>query len=186
MSLLVQTEASSTASSTPPLSSEEQIAVPQEDHYKSISSEDVVKLSSATSDCNILKGRSVSGRSWKVRPQKRASFLRKTKMNNLHSTSWEARQEAKRLRQAVLEQQRELQQERISAKQRKRERRLENQKRRAENEFKQAQRAAQTLNPTKVGITLKAMSKKQLRQIKKSRVDPKTGVTEYVPAYFKG
>jgi hypothetical protein len=29
------------------------------------------------------------------------------------------------------------------------------------------------------------MSKRQLRQIKKSRVNAKTGVVEYVPAYAK-
>jgi hypothetical protein len=42
--------------------------------------------------------------------------------------------------------------------------------------------AAQTLNATKVGLTLKALSKKQLRQIKKTRLNTKTGVVEYVGA----
>ena len=81
--------------------------------------------------------------------------------------------------------QKELQDERRQAKVTKRERREENQRRRAENEFRETQRAAQTLNVNKVGHTLKAMSKKQLRQIKKTRLNPKTGVVEYVSAYAK-
>ena len=67
----------------------------------------------------------------------------------------------------------------------KKERRLENERRRQENEFRNAQQSAQTLNYGKVGSTLKAMSKKQLRQVKKTRMNTKTGVVEYVPAYSK-
>lgn len=60
-----------------------------------------------------------------------------------------------------------------------RERQLEKQRRRAENELKGA--SYQVISdPTK----LKKMSKKQLRQVKKTRVN-KDGVTELVPAYAK-
>ena len=131
------------------------------------------------------KGRNVSGRTWKVRPQKRSSTLVKTKANNLAISSWEQRQALKRQRDEAKELQAELREERRQSKIRKRELRAENEKRRAENEFKQASKAAQTLNATKVGVTLKAMSKKQLRQIKKTRLNPKTGVVEYVSAYAK-
>jgi hypothetical protein len=46
-------------------------------------------------------------------------------------------------------------------------------------------KAVQALNHDRAHRTLKGMSKRQLRQIKKSRVNSKTGVVEYVPAYAK-
>lgn len=143
---------------------------------------DVVKL--CTTERNKLKGRNVSGRSWKVRPQKRASTLIKTKKNNLTST-WEERQQQRLARKEAAELQSVLREERRQAKITKKERRLENEKRRQENEFKLAQKQAQTLNFAKMSSTMKAMSKKQLRQIKKTRLNTKTGAVEYVSAYAK-
>jgi len=130
------------------------------------------------------KGRNVSGRSWKVRPQKRASSLIKTQVNN-QAKSWEQRQAAKLAQQQVKELQAELREQKRQDMLQKQERRRENEKRRAENELKAMERSVQTLNIKKIGTTLKAMSKKQLRQVKKTRVNPKTGVVEYVPAYAK-
>jgi hypothetical protein len=152
------------------------------DPDKSIFSGDILKMTNK--ERNMEKGRNVSGRTWKVRPQKRASFLVKTKVNNQVST-YEARQVMKRLKKEAVELQTELREERRQSKITKRSRREENEKRRMENEFKQANSAAQTLNSGKVGVTLKALSKKQLRQIKKSRMNTKTGVVEYVSAYAK-
>lgn len=129
-------------------------------------------------------GRNVSGRSWKMRPQKRASTLVKTKCNNLAS-DWEKKNAIKQAKSEAKELQEELKQEKLKAIQLKKERRLENEKRRAENEFKLMQKSVQTLNPNKVGVTMKAMSKKQLRNIKKTRLNTKTGVVEYVSAYAK-
>jgi hypothetical protein len=40
----------------------------------------------------------------------------------------------------------------------------------------------QRLNTEKLSTTLKTMSKKQLRQVKKTRVNATTGVVEFVPA----
>ena len=130
------------------------------------------------------KGRNASGRSWKTVPQKRASSLIKTAVNN-QSSSWERKQAEKRAKLQAAQLQRELQEQKRAAAIRKKERRLENEKRRAENEFNAIQKSVQTLNHGKVGVTLKAMSKKQLRQIKKTRMNQKTGVVEYVPAYAK-
>ena len=49
------------------------------------------------------KGRNQSGRSWKVRPQKRASTLvTKVKLNNL-SRTWDEKQDAKRARKMAKE-----------------------------------------------------------------------------------
>lgn len=130
------------------------------------------------------KGRNVSGRSWKARPQKRASSLVRTRFNN-QVKPWEERQSLKRARKETLELQKEMENERRKEALEKKERKLENEKRRAENELKNLQKSVQTLNTHKVGTTLKAMSKKQLRQIKKTRLNVKTGVVEYVPAYAK-
>jgi hypothetical protein len=141
---------------------------------------DIIEMSRQPS----TKGRNVSGRSWKVRPQKRASTLVKTKVNNRTKT-WEEKQQERLARQEALELQNELREERRQAKILKKERRSENEKRRAENEFKQAQRSSQELNAGRLKSTLKAMSKKQLRQIKKTRMNPKTGTLEFVPAYSK-
>lgn len=132
------------------------------------------------------KGRNVSGRPWKVRTQKRASSLMKTKANN-QVKSWEERQAEKRKRQEAKELQKEMLDEKRQKIEAKKERKLEQEKRRAENELKalEASKGIQKLNAKKVGVTLKALSKKQLRQIKKSRVNTRTGVVEYVPAYAK-
>jgi rRNA-processing protein CGR1 len=133
---------------------------------------------------NRTKGLNVSGRSWKVRPQKRATSLIKTKVNN-QARTWEERSLAKVARSEALELQGTLREDRRLSKITKKQRRLENETRRAENQFKNQQQWAQTLNVNKIGSKLKAMSKKQLRQIKKTRLNTKTGVVEYVPAYAK-
>jgi Cgr1 family len=147
------------------------------------------KVSAAAEESNkttqaVPKSRNVSGRGWKHGAQKRASSLVKTKFNNQAKT-WEELQAAKCARKEALELQKELLEERRKAAIEKKERRLENEKRRAENELKNMQKSVQTLNSSKVGVTLKALSKKQLRQIKKTRLNAKTGVVEYVPAYAK-
>eukprot|EP00980_Cylindrotheca_fusiformis_P017395 scaffold5395_cov126-Cylindrotheca_fusiformis.AAC.15 len=137
-----------------------------------------------TESKTVVKGRNVSGRSWKTRPQTRASKLIKTEYNGQTKT-WEERNQERQAKKEIMELQKALQEERRQAKISKKERRLENERRRAENEFKQAQRSAKALNIHKLPSKLKAMSKKQLRQIKKTRLNTKTGVVEYVQAYSK-
>ena len=132
----------------------------------------------------IPKGRNVSGRNWKVRAQKRASSLTKTRINN-NTKSFQERQALKRARQETLALQAEMAEAKRAAAVQKKERRLENERRRAENEYKNVQKSVQTLNLEKVGTTLKTMSKKQLRNIKKTRLNPKTGVVEFVSPYAK-
>jgi hypothetical protein len=127
------------------------------------------------------KGRNVSGRPWKTLQLKRAStVIVKSKL-----ITWDERQAEKRDRQAIKSLQTELKEASRKAAVLKKERRLENEQRRAENQFKSLQNSVQTLNHDKVGRTLKAMSKKQLRQVKKTRLNTKTGVVEYVSAYAK-
>ena len=132
----------------------------------------------------IPKGRNASGRSWKARPQKRASALVRTRVNN-QVKSFDERQARKRERKETLLLQKEMAEERRTEALQKKERRLENEKRRAENEYKNLQKSIQTLNTDKVGATMKTMSKKQLRQVKKTRVNTKTGVVEFVSPYAK-
>jgi hypothetical protein len=86
------------------------------------------------------KGRNVSGRSWKMRPQKRASTLIKTKTNNL-ATDWDKKQIAKLAKREAKDLQETLKEERQKELALKKERRLENEKRRAENELKVMQKS---------------------------------------------
>jgi Cgr1 family len=132
----------------------------------------------------IPKGRSVSGRTWKTSVQKRASSLIKTKINN-QSTTWETKTAEKNTRQLALQLEKEMRDTKKAGIIEKKERRLLNEKRRAENEYNTIKNAAQNLNSNKLKSTLKAMSKKQLRQIKKTRINTKTGVVEYVPMFTK-
>lgn len=131
------------------------------------------------------KGRNVSGRSWKLRPQKRASSLITKNKANGKSKSWSTKQQERTLNTEIKDAQSTLIQQRIEEKRLKRERRLENEKRRLENEYKHAKHSMQTLNAKRLGGTMKSMNKKQLRQIKKSRMNTKLGVVEFVGAYEK-
>lgn len=135
-------------------------------------------------ETEIPKGRNASGRNWKVRAQKRASSLVTSNPQNVKSKSWERKANERKLRLAIKQKQEEMKEERRQAAILKKERRLQNEKRRMENEFKVASRSAQVLGKN-VDIKLKAMSKKQLRQIKKTRFNSKTGTVEYVGAYLK-
>lgn len=134
---------------------------------------------------HAAKGRNVSGRSWKLRPQKRASSLVTKNGANNRARSWQAKQAQRLLAKEIKEAQAELVQERIADKREKRERRLENERRRMQNEYDNAKKSMQTLNVTRLGNTMKRMNKKQLRQIKKTRMNTKTGVVEFVGAYEK-
>eukprot|EP00538_Stauroneis_constricta_P012172 CAMPEP_0119568020 /NCGR_PEP_ID=MMETSP1352-20130426/37682_1 /TAXON_ID=265584 /ORGANISM="Stauroneis constricta, Strain CCMP1120" /LENGTH=154 /DNA_ID=CAMNT_0007617353 /DNA_START=81 /DNA_END=548 /DNA_ORIENTATION=- len=130
-----------------------------------IMKDDIVKLLTAEQN---KKGRNVSGRSWKIRPQKRSSLKIKSRTFTNKET-----------KQLELELKEQTKQSKIQ----KRLRREENEKRRAMNEYEQTK--VMVLNSNTAHTKLRAMSKKQLRQIKKSRVNTKTGVVEYVPLYQK-
>jgi rRNA-processing protein CGR1 len=130
----------------------------------------------------VPKGRNVSGRSWKLRAQKRATSLITKTIQNGRSTTWEKKMKEKERKRALQERERQMKEEKRQQILAKKERRLENEKRRMENEFKVASNSAQTLGKN-ADIKLKAMNKKQLRQIKKTRMNTKTGAIEFVSAY---
>ncbi|KAL7428888.1 hypothetical protein ACHAXH_005491 [Discostella pseudostelligera] len=150
---------------------------------------DILKPNSnSTLSTHVSKGRSVSGRSsWKLRPQKRASSLITHNRANARSSSWTTKAAAKSLHTEIQTVQKDMIQAQIEAKRLKHQNRLDNEKRRMENEYKQAMQNGklQVLNVKKLGTTMKNMNKKQLRQIKKSRMNSKTGVVEFVGAYEK-
>lgn len=133
---------------------------------------------------SIPKGRNVSGRTWKLIPQKRASNLITKPSQNNKSKSWDLKNTEKLARKALLEREKEMKEERRQAVVQKKERRLENETRRMENEFKAASRSAQKLGKNQ-DVKLKSMNKKQLRMIKKTRMNTKTGAVEFVGAYAK-
>ena len=136
---------------------------------------------------NPMKGRNVSGRSWKHNStqSQKASNLRTKVQGSVFSTSWEKKMQQKQRRKAMLERQNELKEEKRQAIIAKKERRLEQERRRMENEFKNASKGSKTLNANTSALKMKAMNKKQLRQIKKTRMNTKTGVVEYVSPYAK-
>jgi hypothetical protein len=132
---------------------------------------------------DIKKGQNVSGRSWKMRPQKRTSTLvTKVKSNN-RSTTWEEKEAARLRKRAVQGKEKEMREATRLGKVEKRERALEQEKRRQANEYKAT--TMQALNLEKVGQKLRTMSKKQLRMVKKTRVNSKTGQVELVDAFAK-
>ena len=139
-------------------------------------------VETASTKPEVTRGRCVSGRNWKQVATKRTSSLRTTRANN-NTKSWEERKAEKLRRKETLDLQKQLEEERVQGLRDKKARRLENEKRRAENEYENAKKSAQTLNANKLKSTIKAMSKKQLRQIKKTRVNNKTGAVEFVPLY---
>uniref|UniRef100_K3WMY0 Coiled-coil domain-containing protein 86 n=1 Tax=Globisporangium ultimum (strain ATCC 200006 / CBS 805.95 / DAOM BR144) TaxID=431595 RepID=K3WMY0_GLOUD len=123
-------------------------------------------------------GKPVSGRTWKKVEKTRFSSV-KYKGTATLSTSWEE----KMLKRAKLKELKALQDEikarRQGERDAKRQAREEKEKRRKENELKSA--SVQVISRTH---RMKTMSKKQLRNIKKTIVN-KHGVVEYVPVYSK-
>ena len=133
----------------------------------------------------IHRGRNASGRNWKNQSNSRSSTRASRTMisnNNNSKRTWEEKAAEQQRKKEIKERENEMRQAKIDAKKEKRRLREEQEKRRAENELKNMK--VQTLTKNVDG-KLKAMSKKQLRQIKKSRMNTKTGVIEYVDAYAK-
>ncbi|KAE9352511.1 hypothetical protein PF008_g5440 [Phytophthora fragariae] len=124
------------------------------------------------------RGRPVSGHVWK-KVQKTRFSSQGFKGTKVLSTTWEE----KMLKRSKLKELKDLQAEikarRQAERDAKRQAREEKEKRRKENELKSA--SVQVISHTH---RIKTMSKKQLRNIKKTIVN-KQGVVEYVPVYSK-
>ncbi|TYZ66070.1 hypothetical protein PybrP1_011275 [[Pythium] brassicae (nom. inval.)] len=123
-------------------------------------------------------GRPVSGRTWKKTEKTRFSSVR-YKGTKVLSTSWEQKTQTRARRAELQALQSEIKVRRQGERDAKRQAREEKEKRRQENELKSA--SVQVISRTH---RMKTMSKKQLRNIKKTIVN-KHGVVEYVPVYSK-
>ena len=120
-----------------------------------------------------VRGRNVSGRPWKQPPKSRSSSLKMTQPRK----SWDAKKREREARQRAREKEAELveaRKERIAEQKRKTE---EKRSRKRRNEFRNAQYQVITNDKT-----VKSLSKKKLRQIKRTRVAA-DGEVELVDAY---
>ncbi|OQR92401.1 hypothetical protein ACHHYP_03748 [Achlya hypogyna] len=124
------------------------------------------------------RGKPVSGRPWKKAQTARKSMMTYKATKTL-STTWEEKMAMKAKKKEMKDLEHEIaarkRQERLDKKLA----REEKEKRRLENEMKSA--TVQNISKTH---KLKTMSKKQLRNIRKTRMN-KNGVVEYVPIYSK-
>ena len=119
------------------------------------------------------RGRNASGRPWKQPPKSRSSSLKMTQPRK----SWDAKKRDREARQRAREKEAELveaRKERIAEQKRKTE---EKRSRKRRNEFRNAQYQVITNDKT-----VKSLSKKKLRQIKRTRVAA-DGEVELVDAY---
>ncbi|KAM7459234.1 hypothetical protein BLSTO_00020 [Blastocystis sp. subtype 1] len=126
----------------------------------------------------IPQGLAKSGRVWKENQKQKSSLYASDGANPLR-TSWELKQEKRMKEKRMKELERSITEARIETKRAKRKAIEERNERRAQNEMKSAK--VQVISDAN---KLKRMSKKQLKQIKKTRVD-KNGNVIYVDAYAK-
>ncbi|CAK4080426.1 unnamed protein product [Aphanomyces euteiches] len=124
------------------------------------------------------RGKPVSGRFWK-KPQKAKNSMMTFKATKTLSTTWEEKMAAKAKKKEMKELEQEIANRKKQEKIDKRLAREEKEKRRMANELKSA--SVQVIRKTG---KLKTMSKKQLRNIKKTRMN-KNGQVELVPVYTK-
>jgi len=122
------------------------------------------------------RGKPVSGRPWKKVQRTRFSAIRYKATKEL-STTWDEKLQLKGRKKEMKVLEREIADRKKQEKVDKRVAREEKEKRRLANELKTA--SVQVISKTH---KLKGMSKKQLRNIKKTRMS-KSGVVEYVPVY---
>ncbi|CCI44068.1 hypothetical protein ABG067_002794 [Albugo candida] len=125
---------------------------------------------------SALRGRTKSGRCWKKSQQGRFSSIH-YKVSRTLSTTWDEKLEQREKKQELQRLQSDIKARQDQLKEEKKRLREEKQKRRQENELKSM--SFQSLSKTH---RIKSMSKKQLRNIRKSVVN-KQGVVEYVPVY---
>ena len=122
---------------------------------------------------DLTEGRPKTGRVWKPKQSTRTSVQVRQGVRNHFSTTFEEKMLKKAAKEQMKELERTMNEESRSKAIEERERREARVKQRADNEFKTA--TYQVVNPQK----LKTMSKKQLRQIKKTSVS-KSGAVEMV------
>lgn len=129
---------------------------------------------------NLPRGRNVSGRPWKRQPKQRTSAMRRPASAGASSKlKYELQLKQREAVKRGKESEDLLRETKLKILDEQKEKRLEAKRRRVENEYRSS--SYQVINRTD---KLKKMSKKQLRQIKKTRVN-KDGQIEFVGAYEK-
>ncbi|KAF0719437.1 Aste57867_1033 [Aphanomyces stellatus] len=126
------------------------------------------------------RGKPVSGRFWK-KPQTHKNSMMSFKATKTLSTTWDEKMAAKAKKKEMKELEHEIANRKKQEKIDKRVAAEEKEKRRMANELKSVQASAQVIRKTH---KLKTMSKKQLRNIKKTRMN-KNGQVELVSVYTK-
>jgi hypothetical protein len=127
---------------------------------------------------SIPDGMPKSGRVWKAKQTSRTSTQKRQGVLSHLQSTLEKRRKEKQDRDKVKALERAMKEETIAKREDEKTQREERQKRRMENEFKSSK--YQNINAEK----MKTMNKKQLRMIKKTRMN-KNGVVELVDAYAK-
>jgi hypothetical protein len=124
----------------------------------------------------IPSGLAKSGRVWKTKQTTRFSIIKRSGMLNHLNKSFEMKQAERAAHQNMKELERELKAEKKAKIEEEKQVREERQKRRLANEYKSS--TFQVIKPE----TMKSMSKKQLRMVRKTSMN-KNGVVELQPLY---
>lgn len=124
----------------------------------------------------IPSGLVKSGRVWKTKQTTRFSVIKRSGMLNHLNKSFELKQAERAAHQNMKELERELKAEKKAKIEEEKQVREERQKRRLANEYKSS--TFQVIKPE----TMKSMSKKQLRMVRKTSMN-KNGVVELQPLY---
>lgn len=128
----------------------------------------------------IPEGMPKSGRAWKTKQQTRFSVINRSGMMSHLNKSYEEKEKQRVAHKNMKMLENEMKEEKKAKLNEAKEKRDEQQKRRMANEYKNS--VYQVIKPE----TMKGMSKKQLRMVRKTAVNRKNGQTELVPVFQKG
>ena len=126
---------------------------------------------------DVPAGRPTSGRTWKAKQISRSSTLHRSGVMSHLNKTFEEKKLAKEKLDRMKAFEREIKEDKKRKAEEEKERRMEREKRRQQNEYKNS--VYQVINPEK----LKGMSKKQLRQVRKTSVNSATGQVELIDPF---
>ena len=160
-------------------SKDKKVAKSQEPVIKKVVEQVVIKEQVSCEVAAIIpEGKPKSGRVWKTKQQTRFSVVKRSGMMNHLNKSLEEKQIRRVAHQNMKELEKEMKDERKSKLGDEKKKREEQQKRRMANEYKNS--VYQVIKPE----TMKGMSKKKLRLVRKTAMN-KNGQVELVGAFSK-